>query len=204
MAFQAVPDCAMATIRGTLSGEQVANTLGFKKLTPGTVTAAELGVLGAGIQQSWEDQILPTMVAEYVAIDIQLRALDVENGPVSEESWGGGVAGGLAGAILPNNCSFVVSFRTGLGGATNRGRNYINGLLESEVTGNNLSLTRINAIRTAYATFIGDNAVAVGWRWCVISRKIITPLVTGRGVPITSVHITDARIDSQRRRLPRS
>lgn len=204
MPFQAVPDCALATIRGTLAGEKVANTLGFIKTTPGIVTANELGQLGAGVQVSWEDAMLPTMVAEYVAIDIQLRALDVENGPVSEESWGGGLAGALAGAILPNNCSFVISFRTGLGGATNRGRNYVNGLLETEVTGNNLSLTRINALRMAYQTFIGPGAVANGWQWCVISRKIIIPLVTGRGVPINSVHITDARIDSQRRRLPRS
>lgn len=204
MAFQAVPGCALATIRGTLAGEQVANTLGFIKTTPGTVTAAELGVLGAGLQASWEGGMIPTMVAEYVAVDIQLRALDVENGPVSEESWGGGLAGALAGAILPNNCSFVISFRTGLGGATNRGRNYVNGLLESEVTGNNLSLTRINALRTAYAGMLGEDNVAVGWRWCVISRKLIAPSPDGRGVPITSVHITDARIDSQRRRLPRS
>lgn len=204
MAFQPVPNCAMATVEGTLSGEAVANTLGFMLVTPGTVTAGALSALGAGLQNLWQFTMLNTLPAEYTFTGIKLRALDVENGPVAEETVGPGAVGGLAGAILPNNCSFVVSFRTGLGGATNRGRNYVNGLLESEVTGNNLSVTRINELRTAYQTFVGAGAVAAGWQWCVISRKIISPLVTGRGVPIISVHITDARVDSQRRRLPRS
>lgn len=203
MPFQAVPNGALVTMHGTLDGEAVANTLGFGLVTPGTVTPVALATLSAGIDAAWQTHMLPTMVAAYTYLGCSARALDVQDGPVQEESAGGGLPGALAGAVLPSNVSFVVSFRTGLGGATNRGRNYVCGLLESEVTGNTLTNSRIQALRTAYAEFLYADSVAVGWVWSVISRKIIIPLVTGRTVPITSVHITDARVDTQRRRLPR-
>lgn len=203
MPFQIVPDAALATIRGTLLGEQVVNTLGFGLTTPGTVTAAQLSALGAGLEQVWVDEMLPTLPEDYIYQDILLRVLDTENGPVAEQSGLGGAPGGLVGACMSANVTFVVSFRTGLGGATNRGRNYVCGLLESEVTGNFLSVTRANNLRTAYQTYVGPGSVANGWIWSVISRKPDPVTGYGRAVPITSAHITDARVDTQRRRLPR-
>lgn len=202
MAFQAVPNGALCTVHGTLASERVANTLGFGLITPGTVTEAQLTAIAQGVVGVWTNFMLNTLPSAYVLTGVTARALDVQDGPVVEESFGIDSPGLLAGAILPNNCSFVVSFRTGRAGATNRGRNYVNGLLESEVTGNNLSVTRINALAAAYANMLGSGAVATGWVWSVISRKIIIPTVTGRPVPIVSVHIVDSVVDSQRRRLP--
>lgn len=202
MPFQAVPNAALVTVRGELLGEEVNNTLGFMLTTPGPVTGPALATLVAGVALVWEATMLQTLPGSYIFNDVQARALDVQDGPVAEAP-GGAQAGMLAGNVMPNNVSFCVSFRTGLGGATNRGRNYICGLLESEVSDNELALGRINALRSAYQEFIGAGSVANGWQWCVISRKIIIPLVTGRGVAITNVHITDNRVDTQRRRLPR-
>lgn len=203
MPFQIVPNAALATIRGTLLGEQVVNTLGFGLTTPGVVTAAELSALGAGLESYWADTMTTTLPQDYVYQDILLRVLDVENGPVAEESSQAGQVGALVGAVLPANVTFVVSFRTGLGGATNRGRNYVCGLLESEVTGNSLSVGRITALQAAYQGMVGAGTVANGWIWSVISRKPDPVTGYGRAVPITSAHITDARVDTQRRRLPR-
>lgn len=203
MPFQAVPNAALVTINGILDGEEVANTLGFGLVAPGPVTLSVIGSLGAQIASFWENDMLPTMVAAYTYTGLTVRALDVQDGPVHEESAGGGVPGLLAGAVLPSNVSFVISFRTGLGGATNRGRNYVCGLLESEVTGNSLTNTRIQALRDAYAQLIGSGITAGTWNWSVISRKELVPGGPGRAVTITNVHITDARVDTQRRRLPR-
>lgn len=202
MAFQAVPNCAQVTVRGELLGEEVNNTLGFMLTTPGTVTGSALATLAAGVALVWETYMLQTLPEDYIFNDVQARALDVQNGPIAEAP-GGAQPGLLIGNVMPNNVSFCISFRTGLGGATNRGRNYVCGLLESEVTNNELGVGRINALRTAYSELLGAGSVANGWQWCVISRKIIIPLVIGRGVPITNIHVTDARVDTQRRRLPR-
>lgn len=203
MAFQIVPNAALATVRGTLLGEQVVNTLGFGLTTPGTVTAAQLSALGAGLEAFWTGTMTAELPQDYVYQDILLRVLDVENGPVGDQSGLSGETGQLVGAVLPANVTFVVSFRTGLGGATNRGRNYVCGLLESEVTGNSLSVARATALRAAYQAMVGAGTVANGWIWSVISRKPDPVTGYGRAVPITSAHITDARVDTQRRRLPR-
>jgi hypothetical protein len=147
--------------------------------------------------------MIPTLPTAYTFRGVTVRVLDVQDGPVTEDNGNAGLTGELAGAVTPNSVTFCISFKTGLGGATNRGRNYVCGLLESEVTDNELSLTRANILRTSYTQAIGAGTVANGWIWSVISRKIIAPSPDGRCVPITNVTISDARIDTQRRRLPR-
>lgn len=203
MPFQPVPNGALVTIHGTLLGEAVANTMGFGLTTPGIITLVQLGQLAAGVDAFWAGTMLPTLPDSYAYNHVSARVLDVQDGPVAEDSNNGGLLGELGGAVMPANVSYVVSFRTGLGGATNRGRNYVCGLLESEVTGNNLSVTRANLLRAAYQAALGAGSVANGWIWSVISRKELVPGGPGRAVPITSVALTDARVDTQRRRLPR-
>ena len=201
MAFQPVPNAALIRLEATLDGEACVTNLGFGLVTPATVTALMLETLVNGVNDVIvEGDWMSNLPAKYVLNQISGRVLDVQDGPQYELSAPN--IGGLAGAILPNNCSLAVSFRTGLAGRTNRGRIFWPSFLESEVTDQRVLSAKQTAILAMMNAFIGNNTIATGWVWSVISRKELSPGGPGRAVPITSVVLNDDVIDSMRRRLP--
>lgn len=202
MAFQAVPQGALIVVQGTLDGQEVVNTLGFSWGTPGLIGAAALQSITTGLADYWGLNMLPLLPAQYTMGVVTGRVLDQQGGPIYEETGGVGATGGRAGNLLPNNCSLVISFRTGLGGATNRGRNYWCGLLEADVTGSLVNAVYAGNVATMYNDMVGASQIEAGWTWSVISRKELIPAGPGRAVPITTAIMRDLRVDSQRRRLP--
>lgn len=201
MPAQLVPNAAGVVIHGKMDGETAIATLGFGLVAPGVVTPAALGTLKDGIA-AWMLDFLTIHSELYTQGKITFKALDVEDGPETELDGLIGVAGEQAGNILPNNCSIAVSFKTGLSGRTNRGRNYWAGLLETDVTDQRVTPGRLAQIKGMYEGLLGTGYIDAMWKWCVISRKIIIPFIVGRAVPITSVVFNDDVVDSQRRRLP--
>lgn len=203
MPFQSVPDVIGASIRGEVDGQDVVNTMYFKRASgSGIITGGEVQTLAQNLSAAWDGVILPLLPDAYVMQLVTTRALDVEGGPVSENSDATGNPGGLAGAAMPNNNTLAISFRTGLAGATNRGRNYWPLFLRTEIVNNRVAQVKIDAIIGAYANFIGPGGVLVGWTWCVCSRKPLVLDGPGRGVVVANIVVTDDVIDNQRRRLP--
>jgi hypothetical protein len=201
MPFQAVPNAALIRLEATLDGELCITNLGFGLITPATVTALMLQTLVDGVTDNIIDAWTNNLPVKYVLNQITGRVLDIEDGPQAEES-ANALNGALAGAILPNNCSLAVSFKTGLGGRTNRGRIFWPSFLESEVTDQRVLSGKQASILALMGGFIGNNTIATGWVWSVISRKELVPAGPGRAVPVTSVVLNDDVIDSMRRRLP--
>lgn len=201
MPFQAVPNAASVVIHGKLDGQDALATLGFGLASPAIVTAAALGTLGDGIA-AWMVDFLLIHSELYTQGKIVLKALDVETGPEAELGGLVGVAGSQAGNILPNNCSIAVSFKTGVSGRTNRGRNFWAGLLETDVADQRVNNVRLAQIKGMYEGLIGSGYIDPMWVWSVISRKELVPGGPGRAVPITTVSFNDDVVDSQRRRLP--
>lgn len=201
MAFQAVPNAAQVRLEARLDGELCITNLGFGLITPATVTALMLQTLVDGVVSAFVPEWLSALPEKYIMNQVSGRVLDVQDGPQVEESVAG-LTGILAGAILPNNCSLAVSFRTGLAGRTNRGRIFWPSFLESEVTDQRVLSAKQTNILDTLGQFVGNAAVATGWTWAVISRKELVPDGPGRAVPITSVVLNDDVIDSMRRRLP--
>lgn len=201
MAFQPVPNAAQVRLEGTLDGELCVTNLGFGLITPATVTALMLETLVTGVLAFATGPWIAALPAKYILNQVTGRVLDVQDGPQFEVS-AGAVPGELAGAILPNNCSLAVSFRTGLAGRTNRGRIFWPSFLESEVTDQRVGAVKQGDILDTMGLLVGNNVVATGWTWAVISRKELVPDGPGRAVPITAVVLNDDVIDSMRRRLP--
>ena len=201
MPFIPAPDIAQVELRMLWDNQRVENTLYVN--TNGLTEPAILYTIGGEFLSWWTTEISP-LVSNTVSLrEVYVRLLTTQFSsatstiPVSPPT--GGVS---ASPPLPNNVSCAISFRTTLPGRAFRGRNYIVGLCESQVTGNNIA----SSLQTAYIAAYGELAsrmTDIGCVWGVLSRyQGNAPRVTGQFTPINFVSFTDSVIDSQRRRLP--
>jgi len=110
----------------------------------------------------------------------------------------------VTGEAAPNNCSMAVSFRTAVSGRSNRGRNYVPVLTNSQVSENLIDSSWAQDVVNAYSELLfGGGALPAGWVWVVVSRFTGgLPRTVGTFNEIFSVLVTDLIVDSMRTRLP--
>jgi hypothetical protein len=127
-----------------------------------------------------------------------------QEGVIVPETSGNTGSGG--GAPLPSNVTAAVSFRTGLTGRSNRGRNYIVGLSGDEITGDSLTAGTVanwTSIFNVLGTYLVDlgaqHVVASLFHGVDVDHKPI-PRIEGIAHDVTN-YIVDAALDSMRRRL---
>jgi hypothetical protein len=209
MAFVPVPDCAEAVIHYLLDGQDVENTLWFEH-AGGPMDAAALVALGVQLQ-SWLNTTLMTLypaglVANYIAITAQ----DSPTAPGATISMSMS-PGGLAVAVMPNEVSLAIGFKTAGRGRGARGRNYLVALPVGSVSGNNVDAGVAGDFVTAYAdlnSFVGTAGCLhiIAHRFSgftiVAGKKVPTPLALGVAEPVTSYVLADTVVDAQRRRGP--
>lgn len=207
MPFVPVPNTAEFEIIMTLDGQRIENTLYADLGAPWD--AAALNAACDVLANWWVDNMAPLTSDQVTLLAVEGTSLESNTAPVGANSVGTPQVG-LQGEPVPNNCALAVSFRTALRGRSFRGRNYVAGLAEADVNRSHVDATLVTQIEAAYnalVTAFGD--APVGAAWVVVSRfsgvdvnhKPI-PRTTGVTTPITSAHIVDDVIDSQRRRLP--
>jgi len=201
MPFIPVTDVAQIRLEGRLDGQQVINDLYFRHTT-GAIAAADLQALAGAMASFWVGNVVTLLNEAYSSVVVHARDLTAAIGFTAEQGMPS--TGGVAGEAAPNNCTMAVSFRTSLSGRSNRGRNYIPCLTNSQVTGNNIDAGFASDIVDAYANLLfGGGALPAGWVWVVVSRFTGgLPRVTGTFQEVFSVLVTDLVVDSQRRRLP--
>lgn len=142
-------------------------------------------------------------------INLVVHDMGTQNGQVWQRSVVGPISTASA-AMLPNNCTIAVKWLTGYAGRANRGRTYHIGLNEAMVTGNDVVSSVQTALIAAYAdllTKLTDSTVFTGFvttAQMVVVSKHFNKLPRAAGVTkaITGCTLTDAHVDSQRRRLP--
>jgi hypothetical protein len=202
-----VINTCLAEIRMTWAGQQVENTtywdFGEEPLF------ADMTALATALANWWSANIAD-LVSDQVRIrEVTVTSLDSATGPQANFVPPTFIDGALESPSLPNINSLSVSFRTALRGRSFRGRNYVVGLTESQVTDNTVDVPTTEGYQAAY-TALRTGATASIAAWSVVSRysgvdpvtKKPIPRVEGIATPITSVVIVDPIIDGQRRRLP--
>lgn len=198
MAFIPVANTVMAEIRAVLFGQAVENTLYFEHLT-GDPTISDMEDLADYLSAWVTGDFSNNMSLDYSFREIYLTNLTTSTSPTFALAISD--AGALLGDSLPSSSCICMSFRTAERGRSARGRNYVSGLTESEVTGNTLSLTRADALVDAYGA-IPTYLLSGNWEWVVVSRYTDgAPRVSGVTIPVTTVTYADRFLDSQRRRL---
>ena len=149
----------------------------------------------------WEDTQKAGLSPDIALTAVIAQNLDVDNGEKIIQVVSPPIPGTAAGAAMPNNVALVISFATILTGRSFRGRSYMAGLRELDVTGNNIPIATAAGLVANYF----DLEVVLG---LANIDMVVASFVSG-GVPraegiatrIDSVS-ANTRVDTQRRRLP--
>lgn len=202
MPFIPVPDCVHAKIEGQVDGQTTLNNIYFRS-TIGARSAADVLALANAISDWYSGSVVPLLNIAYLGRRVSVRGLTNALGFTAEVSMLGD-DGAITGEALPNNCSMAVSFRTGLAGRSNHGRNYVPVMSDSEVNGNVIDTGFATSIVDAYSELIfPSTAIPDGWIWVVVSRFVGgEPRTEGVFQEIMSVQVSDLIVDSMRSRLP--
>lgn len=204
MAFVPAVDTARVCVNQTLHGQLICNILHFTKA--GGWSAADLTALANAVIAAWNTRVGPVQSTDVQYTNVQARDMSAQDAEIIEVPFPALSGGDVVGAALPGNCATCVSFRTGFGGRSRRGRIYLSGLVESLITGNQLSEGHRNTIQQNMNAFIAD-MLAAGFQLAVASyfsgvapgggslpraTALVTPILTA---------LVDGWVDSQRRRL---
>ena len=190
----------------TANGQQVENTLWFEFPTP--PAQSDLVDLVGDVFGWWTTNIAPLTSQAVQLREISAISMDTASSPQFAFAPATATFGTNTPNIVPGNVTLSVSFRTAQRGRSFRGRNYVVGLTEDQIAGNDVVAGVTTTWQAAYFELIAV-AVGAGWVWIVASRFSGVDPVTGDPIPrasgvtspITSVIVVDSFVDSQRRRL---
>lgn len=206
MAFIPGPKVAMVTVNTTIDEQELQNTLYFQLNAPSpNWTQLYLDTLVQDVRDYWASAWQPTASDRITFRSVEASDLTSADGRVAAIDWGLPATGAQSLALLPNNCSLAVSFRTSRRGRSYRGRNYIVGIPENQVVSNEVDGAWAEAARAFYEGILAQPWAQTGGlcTWGVFSRYANgSPRPVGVFEPITSVTLTNLIIDSQRNRLP--
>ena len=200
MAFQAVPDTASVTIRYSLNGEIMENTVHAEK--PGGYTIPNLQLLADLVDGKVGVFWKPIQPAAAIYADTTVRGLAEENDFVTTAVLNAG-PGALIVSALPGNVTFSIKKASAQTGRSARGRLYWIGPHENMLTSNENVFNILDAIAMVDAVEeVREGIQNACWTPVIVSRfqnKVQRAFgVTFNWVTTSSV---DNFVDSQRGRL---
>ncbi len=207
MPFVPVPNAMLVEMRMQLDTQKVENTLYFRSSAPSETNATSLA---NALITWWSENYAPLVSSDVKLNEVVVTDLSSETGFQVSVAPSVLTSGDITSSDTePNNVTIAVSFRTSSRGRSFRGRNYIVGITNSQIANNTMDNTTLLAWQAAYTALL-DVAESVTMVWVVVSRFSGVDPDTGQPIPreegitteINNVVLTDATLDSQRRRLP--
>lgn len=186
----------------SMGGVECNNVLHFR--SPIAPTQLEMQRLAAGLVSHWKT-FTKTQLGAHISLSY-VEVTDLSPAPRATEIVGGAPAntGAIAADPLPNSVAIVISVQTAQRGRSYRGRIYICGLVETQVSGNYIDASLATALDTYYTQLVAytPGGSSVAYELGVLSYYSggavrAVPIFT----PATAVNI-ETRVDTQRRRLP--
>lgn len=200
MTFVPAPNVLQAELRFTLGTNKCENVLYFQGSAGVTPVLAQ--TLGNNLIGWWNTNIKPDSSNIASLNEVYITDLSNQTSFTVSVTTGLPSVGTNGGDAIPYNCAICISFRTGNRGRSGRGRNYVGGIPETQVSGSAIDAARLGRTVAAYQSLIGAGTFTPGLQWVVVSRFTNN---APRGValvqPITTALSVDNIIDSQRRRL---
>jgi hypothetical protein len=201
MVFIPVPDCAQAIlVYGNVTNTWT-NTLWFEKAG---FDETDQGLLAQYLHNWAAANIMPELSSTFSIQTVKVYDERTSLGPV-EFSGLAPVGGSQPANAAPISTALVVSIYTDQRGRSGRGRNYITGFCEDDVSSTSVNTAlRVTNIQQAYTTLINEVQTSVGWFWQVVSKygdgEIRTPALS---LNVDHVAVRTALLGSQRRRIDR-
>jgi hypothetical protein len=164
--FQAAEDAIEVVCSGGMAnGATWANVFHFRLAIANPLTQAVADAAGDNLF-AFYDAFNNHLTTDWNCLQCVVTDLRVEGGPQYTADSGFPIAGGDAGAPLPNQTALVVTWRTATRGRSFRGRTYTGGWGEAASNGNSPNNTALTAIRGASEDLITAFGGALG----VLSR----------------------------------
>lgn len=207
MAFIPVPNTVAVDVIYQWDAQVVENTLYFEYTTP--PISSDLQDLLTGIRDLIATELLPLLSNTLSLIRLTAQVIDAADGLFRLLNVSPALQGSGGDRPVPSNVSYAIQFKTGLSGRSFSGRNYVVGILEADVTSNDVA-TDLRTGLLAFYTAVSAMSAGLGFLHVVVSRYSGVNPTTGRPIPRTTGIATpvlsyttfDNTVDSQRRRLP--
>jgi len=200
MPFVPASNVLQVEVRGTLNGIPVEITQ-YHSFS-GSMVLSDVEDLFDWYETVWLPAYLDPLSIEYKVTELYGTDLTTVSAPTYSRVFSPQLEGGVAAAGLPGNVAACISFRTIGRGRSARGRNYVPGILESDVTGNAMDVGLVNALVAAFELLLGGGTYPAGWEWIVLSRFLAgVARSSGLEQTILDVLSTSLTVESQRGRL---
>lgn len=190
---------AQVQLNATYLGEEVQNILWFSRETT-PITNAHLTNLADAMESWWTVNMKPIQSSSYTLRNVTAIDWTSATSPVVVFTTGLPSNGTNVNLPVPGNVAACVTFRSAGRGRSSRGRNYVCGLTENVVTGNQFEASLQTALLVAYQEI--NTAVSPhGWRHDVYSQ-FSNGQVRAVGLrQAVTAYTMDLNVDSMRRRL---
>jgi hypothetical protein len=167
MAFQSAPGCAEAVITCSIGSLEWKNVLNFKyNGAYGSEQIADLALVVDGwVGGNW----IPIMTTSSLYVSTLVRGLEFEN-DITYLATANAQAGDAAVAATAANVALCITHRTALTGRSARGRTYVGGIPNNQVTAPN---TLADSFCLAWADVFNDLKTVVeaeAWKFVILSR----------------------------------
>jgi hypothetical protein len=183
-----------------LDGQHCENTLWYYS-AGGTLDTVDMAGLGAAVNSVFTTSMVAFHSDSWtyrgcVVTDQTSESAPAVNVPVTP------AAGTDASVSAPNNVSFVIKFLTSGRGRSSRGRNYVVGIPNAQIGGNQVDSFYVAGLVSAYEQLLIPS-LDIDASLVVVSHYVdLAPRAAGLAQPVTAISFTDYVVDSQRRRLP--
>lgn len=199
MAFIPANQIVRTTLEYLLDGQILANVfhIDANEAVDAVVTNAILDI----VEDWWTNDLMPSLSQDLQATGLVGRDLTTITGGLVERPLAAPVFGDVASPALPNNVALCISILTDLAGRSYRGRSYMPGLSESQVTLSEVTAEVAGFFAGQYILLVDALSLA-GYELVVTSFQAAgIPRAAAVSTPVTAVG-ANTTVDSQRRRLP--
>lgn len=197
MAFIPASETVHVTVEGSVDAQLTINNLYFQNSA--AVTPVNMAALALGVQNWVGGSFAPLLSRDWSSTRVTVTDLSAVNSFVLDVPEVD--VGGVDIEAAPNNVAACVSFRTGMGGRSSRGRNFVPAIPNSVITLNTLDEVFIGDLLAAYLELVGAGSFVAGWQWCVVSFVSAgVPRGAGLVQPVTTALMTTNKVKSMRSR----
>lgn len=203
MAFVPLPNTIQANMKFLLDGQNVEWVFHYTTDPPFNLLFQEASTeIGAALITAWVDNLRSRAPTAMSLQSVYLSDQEDENGEVQVYTVGLPLAGSSGGERTTNHSALVITKLTQARGRSFRGRTYLCGFTEADISGNSW----VTAAIEAAVDFMEEIRVITGVTYtsamAVASRYANNqPRVTGVLTPVTAFRANPV-VASQRRRLP--
>lgn len=203
MAWPYLPSMVRIVIEYTIGGGLAINVNFAKLQSGGTPSAAELVNIADAAYDALDIEWIPFMASNTEVTDLTATIWEDDSGRVARPTGTLPNVGTDVGARMPAQVALVASLKTNFTGRDKVGRQYLLGFTEGQVSNDDADSALITA-GVDYIEALNANYDTEGFDLGVYSLyEDGAPRTTPKFTP-SNVFSVNARVDTQRRRLPNS